>query len=89
MPRIARVLKAIDAQVIALQEVILDPRENGGAQPVDILAGLSGFCAICAPIVRGRDPHYGNALLTRLPILARGNLEPALSPLRAPYRTRR
>lgn len=69
VPRIARVLRALNAQVIALQEVIFDPTEGGAAEPVDILAELSGFRAICAPIARGRDAHFGNALLTTLPIL--------------------
>jgi endonuclease/exonuclease/phosphatase family metal-dependent hydrolase len=69
VPRIARVLKELRAQVIALQEVIFHSTDAGTAEPVDILAELSGFHAICAPVARGQDTHYGNALLTTLPVL--------------------
>ena len=38
VPRIARVLMELRAQVIALQEVIFHPTDAGSAEPVDILA---------------------------------------------------
>ncbi len=69
VPRIARVLRALGAEVIALQEVIFYPGDSGIPEPIDILAELSGFRAVCAPIARGGDPHFGNALLTTLPIV--------------------
>ncbi|MFT3925331.1 MAG: endonuclease/exonuclease/phosphatase family protein [Myxococcales bacterium] len=69
VPRIARVLKALRAEVIALQEVIFHPTDAGQPEPVDILAELSGFHAICAPIARVGNDHFGNALLTTLPVL--------------------
>jgi endonuclease/exonuclease/phosphatase family metal-dependent hydrolase len=69
VPRVARVLRALGAQVIALQEVIFHPTDSGTAEPLDILAELTGFRAICAPIARGGDSHFGNALLTTLPVL--------------------
>jgi endonuclease/exonuclease/phosphatase family metal-dependent hydrolase len=69
VPRVARVLRALDAHVIALQEVIFHPTDSGTPEPIDILAELSGFRAVCAPIARGGDDHFGNALLTSLPIL--------------------
>jgi endonuclease/exonuclease/phosphatase family metal-dependent hydrolase len=67
--RVARVLRELDAHVIALQEVVFHPRDGAEPEPVDILAELSGYRAICAPIARGGDSHFGNALLTRLPVL--------------------
>ncbi|MET0342573.1 MAG: endonuclease/exonuclease/phosphatase family protein [Polyangiales bacterium] len=61
--RVGRVLRALDAQVIALQEVEF---EAGERAPGALLAELPGFHAICAPIERHGQP-FGNALLTRLP----------------------
>jgi endonuclease/exonuclease/phosphatase family metal-dependent hydrolase len=69
VPRVARVLRALGAQVIALQEVIFHPTDSGTPEPIDILAEFAGFRAICAPIARGGDDHFGNAILTSLPIL--------------------
>lgn len=66
--RIASVLRKLDADVIALQEVDF-PEDDENATPADILAGLAGFHAVGAPVQRNGLP-YGNALLTRLPILA-------------------
>jgi endonuclease/exonuclease/phosphatase family metal-dependent hydrolase len=67
--RVARVLRALRAEVIALQEVVFLPSDSGKPEPIDILAELSGFRAVCAPIPRGGGVHFGNALLTSLPIL--------------------
>jgi endonuclease/exonuclease/phosphatase family metal-dependent hydrolase len=73
--RIARVLKALDAQVIALQEVIFHPGQSGPPEPAELLAELTGFRAVCAPVARGSDDHFGNALLTTLPVLRAQTLD--------------
>jgi endonuclease/exonuclease/phosphatase family metal-dependent hydrolase len=65
--RIAAVLRNIDADVIALQEVVFNQVESG-TEPVDILAELSGFAAVSAPIERRDGVPFGNAVLTRLPL---------------------
>lgn len=66
--RVVAVLRSLDAQVIALQEVIFAEGEGGTPEPVEILAELSGFHAVSAPIERHGLP-FGNLLLSKLPVL--------------------
>lgn len=68
VPRIARVLRSLEAEVIALQEVDFHP-SVGEPEPLELLAELAGFRAYCAPIERHGLP-FGNALFTRLPALS-------------------
>jgi len=66
VPRVARVLRSLEAEVIALQEVDFEPGES---EPLCLLAELSGFRAYAAPVERHGLP-FGNALFTRLPALS-------------------
>lgn len=65
--RVAAVLHELDADVIGLQEVehhLVDDRDL-----LDYLAVECGYEAIAGPTLLRGDRHYGNALLTRLPVL--------------------
>jgi endonuclease/exonuclease/phosphatase family metal-dependent hydrolase len=67
--RIAHVLGELSADVVALQEV--DSREGGegGVDQFEVLARATGYRAIAGPTLRSHRGHYGNALLTHLPVL--------------------
>jgi endonuclease/exonuclease/phosphatase family metal-dependent hydrolase len=59
--RIAKVLLDLDADVIALQEVL--------SEQVLYLAERTGmYMAVAGPTIRGAGSDYGNALLSRFPI---------------------
>ncbi len=64
--RIAEVLRALDADAIALQELRWQP-----AEALHVLADLAarlGYTPLAGPTLLRPDGHYGNALLTRLPV---------------------
>jgi endonuclease/exonuclease/phosphatase family metal-dependent hydrolase len=63
--RILDVLREIDADVIALQEV---EARDGGADMLAWLARETGFNAIAGTTLLRHDGHYGNGLLTRCTI---------------------
>lgn len=70
--RIARVLRELNADVIALQELAC-PGESEG--PIALLAELTHMSAIWTPLRSDADTHYGNALLSTLPILSKRTLD--------------
>jgi endonuclease/exonuclease/phosphatase family metal-dependent hydrolase len=64
--RIAEVLRALDADAVALQELRWRPE-----QALHVLADLAarlGYTPLAGPTLLRPDGHYGNALLTRLPV---------------------
>src|SRR3569833_4164982 len=71
--RIVEVMKEIDADVIALQEV--ESRATAGFDMLGHLASAMGMHSIAGPtLVRG-EGHYGTALLPRLDILDRRSID--------------
>ena len=63
--RVAEVVKGLNADVVALQEVAF---ERKGDDPAELLDAVSGYEAYAAPICRDDGLRHGNLLLTRLPI---------------------
>jgi endonuclease/exonuclease/phosphatase family metal-dependent hydrolase len=68
--RVARVIASLDADVIALQEVESRRISADAPMQMDVLAHLVGLTAVSGPTIEHADAHFGNALLTRLPIRA-------------------
>jgi endonuclease/exonuclease/phosphatase family metal-dependent hydrolase len=66
--RVARVLRALDAGVIALQEVDCFPDAGVSERDVALLSELSGVKAVWAPTRQHRNVPFGNALLTSWPV---------------------
>lgn len=65
--RLVRVLREVDADVVALQEV--EHHAVGDGDLLDYLAAETGTTAVAGATLLRDTRHYGNALLTRLPIL--------------------
>jgi len=66
--RVARVIESLDADIIALQEVESRPPSAGEPPQMEVLAHLAGLTGISGPTIERTDGHFGNALLTRLPV---------------------
>jgi len=79
--RIAEVLRALDADAIALQELRWQPAQ--ALHVLEDLAARLGYTPLAGPTLLRPDGHYGNALLTRLPVAAQ-RLEDLSVPGREP-----
>ena len=67
--RVAAVLREIDADVIGLQEVDARPGETTASMQMQYLASALGHHAVGGPTLQRGGGEYGNALLTRRPVL--------------------
>lgn len=66
--RVANVIKELRADVIGLQEVDWHHDHNRQDSEFEYLAHLPGYGAVAGPNIRDERGHYGNLLLTCLPI---------------------
>ena len=66
--RVARVLKQIDGDIVALQEVFAS--EEGRQSQVEIIAAELGFHVVFGRTRYLKNRPYGNAILSRWPILS-------------------
>jgi len=67
--RIALVLREIDADVIGLQEVDARPGMTTASMQMQYLASMLNLHSVAGPTLQREHGHYGNALLTRWPVL--------------------
>lgn len=73
--RIASVLLDLKADVIGLQEVDWHHDIDEDESQFEYLSHLPGYRAIAGPNLRDHRGHYGNLLLTRLPISRVGRID--------------
>lgn len=66
--RIARVLSALEPDIVAVQELDLGHRRSRAEDQSAIIARELGFHVVFCPTVTHGSEHYGHALLSRWPI---------------------
>src|SRR5512139_4054191 len=66
--RIATILKALDADIVGLQEVDARYHVEGGIDQAEYLARRTGRELVEGITLRRHEARYGNALLTRHPV---------------------
>ncbi len=66
--RIARIVQELDADVIALQEVLRESNGRAGDQLEAIMAPLKGYEIAFGENRKHEGAAYGNAVLSRLPV---------------------
>ena len=79
--RIAAVLRAIDADIVALQEVVgAGPAGGGHAEEIGAALGMGW---VMAPARQLRGHQFGNAVLSRIPITAASRTRSVVEDVRA------
>ena len=73
LERIARVIRDVDPDLVALQEVDRHTTRTGGVDQPDILARLTGRHVVMGENIPLQGGTYGNAVLSRWPILTHHN----------------
>ncbi|HWK74904.1 MAG TPA: endonuclease/exonuclease/phosphatase family protein [Povalibacter sp.] len=68
--RIARVLQELDCDVFALQEVDNQPGEHEESMQLDYFARVLNMTAVPGLRIVRHTGEYGNAVLTRLPVIS-------------------
>lgn len=77
--RIAQVIQEIDADIIGLQEVHSQVTEDRDAHQLEFLAAATGLHAVAGPTLYRQGGHFGNALLTNVPLLEVSFIELSIS----------
>jgi endonuclease/exonuclease/phosphatase family metal-dependent hydrolase len=67
--RVADVIREMECDTVALQEVDSRPGERSDSQQLEFLATATGMKAVAGSTIIRHDRDYGNALLTRRKIL--------------------
>ncbi|WP_029009473.1 endonuclease/exonuclease/phosphatase family protein [Azospirillum halopraeferens] len=79
--RIAEVIRGLDADLVGLQEVGWHHRGEAGLDQFEYLSRATGLTAYPAPTKHNARAHYGNCILTRLPVRSVAPID-----LRVPHR---
>jgi len=68
LPRIARVIKSVNPDLVALQEVDDGTERTKHVDQPAVLARLTGMNVVFGDNIGYQGGHYGNAVLSRLPV---------------------
>jgi endonuclease/exonuclease/phosphatase family metal-dependent hydrolase len=68
LERLAEVIKAVDPDLVALQEVDVVVRRSGGVHQAQRLGELTGLAVHYGPTQHYEGGLFGNAVLTKLPV---------------------
>ena len=74
VPRIAAVIRSVSPDLVAVQEVDQGTRRSAGIDQPAALSRLTGLRAIFSKNIDFQGGAYGNAILSRLPILKHRNV---------------
>lgn len=69
LERIAKVIRSVDPDIVMLQEVDQNVRRSKGVDQAARLAELTGLSAVFGGNIDLQGGKYGNAILTRLPLI--------------------
>ncbi len=69
LPRIAGVIRSVSPDVVALQEVDRKTQRTGRIDQAEELSRLTGMAVVFGSAIDHEGGEYGNAVLSRLPIL--------------------
>jgi endonuclease/exonuclease/phosphatase family metal-dependent hydrolase len=73
LPRIAGVIKSVDPDLVALQEVDIRTQRSGGVDQLWELARLTGMQPVFGQTISHQGGLYGNAVLARRPLAGFAN----------------
>lgn len=84
LARIANVIRSVSPDVVAMQEVDRRTQRSGGVDQLEALARLTSMSLIFGQTMPYEGGQYGNAVLTRLPIVGQSVHRLPSSPGREP-----
>jgi endonuclease/exonuclease/phosphatase family metal-dependent hydrolase len=73
--RIAEVIAEMSADIVGLQELDLGRQRSAGADQTKMIAEQLGWYGYFHPAMRIEAEHYGNAILSRYPLMFRRAIE--------------
>ncbi|MDA7605373.1 endonuclease/exonuclease/phosphatase family protein [Verrucomicrobiales bacterium] len=73
LPRIAKVILSVEPDLVALQEVDQNTKRSGKVDQVAELSRLTKIKSVFGSNIDFQGGHYGNAILSRFPIIKRKN----------------